>query len=286
MRSLALVVLMLVGMDLCSQLYTSAADGPWSSPSTWTCNCVPSVADSVEIAHAVTIQASVTLTNAWVHITPNGWFGFSSMGFLAITQPVLNEGTLYIIGDLDVDWPFDSPGYIEVNGDFANDDSINIGAAGLIRVNGGLMNDGIIVGNGAICVSGITINNGDLVGSMDFCDASPTTLVPPIIDQNYGTVDPAIVFCESGKCTVGIGEETLSGISIAPNPSRGPLQLTGLPEGDLRIELFDALGRPHQLSAQGSGRMRSLDLGSLPLGAYVLRVCASEGCRTFRVVRE
>jgi hypothetical protein len=243
------------------------------------------VADSVEIAHAVTIQAAVTLTNAWVHITPSGWFGFSSMGFLAITQPVLNEGTLYTIGDLDVDWPFDSPGYIEVNGDFANDDSINIGATGLVRVNGNMQNDGIIVGNGAICVSGITINEGDLVGAMDFCDGSPTTTVPPIIDQNNGTVDPAIVFCESGKCSVGIGEDAWAAVTVAPNPTAGPLQLAGLPEGPLRVELVDALGRILALPVLGSGPVRTLDLGPVPAGAYVLRVCGEAGCRTFRVVR-
>lgn len=286
MRWLLACPLLAVSPVLSAQLYTTAADGPWNDPATWSCNCVPSVADSVEISHAVTIQAAVTLTNAWVHITPSGWFGFSSMGFLAITQPVLNEGTLYTIGDLDVDWPFDSPGYIEVNGDFANDDSITIGATGLIRVNGNMQNDGVIVGNGAICVSGITINEGDLVGAMDFCDGSPTTTVPPIIDQNNGTVDPAIVFCESGKCSVGIGEDVWAGVSIAPNPTSGRLMLSGLPTGLLRFELVDALGRACAVTSEGNRTSRSIDLEPLMSGTYVLRVCGEEGCRSFRVIRE
>jgi hypothetical protein len=208
------------------------------------------------------------------------------MGFLAITQPVLNEGTLYIIGDLDVDWPFDSPGYIEVNGDFANDDSINIGGAGLIRVNGNMMNDGVIAGNGAICVSDMTINNGDLVGAMDFCDATPTVVVPPFIDQNSGTVDPAVVFCESGKCSVGIVEDAWAAMRVAPNPTNGMVEIRGLPLAPSRIDLLDALGRAWPVRMDAAGADRSIDLSALPGGNYLLRVCTADGCRTFRVVRE
>lgn len=269
-----------------AQLYTTAADGPWNDPATWACTCVPSVADSVEIAHHVTIANSITLTNAWVHITPSGWFGFSVPGFLAITQPVLNEGTLHTIGDLDVDWTFDSPGYIEVNGDLFNDDSINIGNAGLIRVNGNMRNDGVIAGGGAICVSDMTINNGALLGHLDFCDASPTVLTPPFIDQSTGTVDPNVVFCDSGKCTVGIGEGPWSSVAVGPNPADDRLRLTGLPEGPLRFDLLDAMGRTCPVQVSGGGAARSLDLALLATGGYLLRVCGGEGCRSFRVIKD
>jgi len=286
MRHAFLALVCAVPIGLKAQVFLTAADGPWIDPASWACNCVPSVADSVEIAHHVTIQNSITLTNAWVHITPDGWMGYTSIGFLAITQPVLNEGTLYIIGDLDVDWPFDSPGYIEVNGDFFNDDSVNIGSAGLIRVNGNMANDGLIVGGGAICVSGITINNGDLLGTFDFCDGSPTTVVPPIIDTNNGTVDPGIVFCESGKCAVGIGDDRLEGVAIAPNPTNGSLTLSGLPTDQLEVVLFDAMGRVIQVPVHGVGASRFLDLSALHAGVYVLHVLADDGQRAFRVVKE
>jgi hypothetical protein len=279
---LALVCTLSIGSK--AQVFLTAADGPWIDPATWACNCVPSVADSVEIAHHVTIQNSITLTNAWVHITPDGWMGYTSMGFLAITQPVLNEGTLYIIGDLDIDWPFDSPGHIEVNGDLFNDDSVNIGSAGLIRVNGNMANDGIIVGGGAICVSGITINNGDLLGTFDLCDGSPTTVVPPIIDTNNGTVDPGIVFCESGKCTVGLDEALLAQVTVAPNPTHGALLVEGLPLG-ASCTLHDAMGRTLSIDVERSDARRRIDLIALPAGTYVLRVCVEQGCRAFRVLK-
>ena len=284
MRHVLLILVCQLSIGLKAQVFLTAADGPWIDPSTWACNCVPSVADSVEIAHQVTIQNSITLTNAWVHITPAGWMGFASMGFLAITQPVLNEGTLFIIGDLDVDWPFDSPGNIEVNGNLFNDDSVNIGSAGLIRVNGNMANDGIIVGGGTICVSGITINNGDLLGTFDFCDGSPTTTVPPIIDTNNGTVDPGIVFCESGKCSVGLGEALLAQVSVAPNPTHGDLLIEGLPLGaDCTVR--DAMGRMLLIDMHGSDARRRIDLSALPAGTYVLRICVEQECRAFRVVR-
>jgi len=247
---------------------------------------VPSVADSVEIAHHVTIQNSITLTNAWVHITPDGWMGFASMGFLAITQPVLNEGTLYIIGDIDIDWPFDTPGYLEVNGNFFNDDSVNIGSAGLIRVNGNMANDGIIVGGGAICVSGITVNNGDLLGTFDFCDGSPTATVPPFIDTNNGNVDAGIVFCGSEKCTVGIGEDELFGVALAPNPTHGNVVLSGLPAKVRSLSMVNAMGQPVDLLVQGEGAQRMLDLSTAPAGFYLLIIRTAEGCRSFRMVVE
>ncbi len=268
MRTVLLLASCLLTFGAKAQLYTTAADGPWNDPATWTCNCVPTVADSVEIAHAVTIQASVTLTNAWVHITPTGWFGFNAPGFLAITQPVLNEGTLYTIGDLDVDWTLDSPGYIEINGDFFNDDSVNIGSAGLIRVNGNMLNDGVITGGGAICVSDMTINNGDLVGHMDFCDASPTVLTPPFIDQNAGTVDPNIVFCESGKCTVGITEDDLPALSLAPNPAHDQVTFEGMPAG-AELRIYDGLGQLVRAPGVVLGTRTTMDLSGLAKGIYL-----------------
>ena len=153
------------------------------------------------------------------------------MGFLAITQPVFNEGTLYLIGDLDIDWLFDSPGIIEVHGNFFNDDEVNIGGGGLIRVNGNFMNDGIITGGGAICVSGITVNAGDLVGSLDFCDETPTVSVPPFIDTNTGAVDQGIIYCASEKCSVGIGEDSFAVLVVAPNPANDQVTFEGMPAG-------------------------------------------------------
>ena len=272
-------------LGISAQLYQSSQDGIWYDPDTWACNCVPSVADSVEISHHVTIQNSVTLTNAWVHITPTGWFGFASMGFLAITQPVLNEGTLYLIGDLDIDWLLESPGIIEVNGNFFNDDDVNIGGGGLIRVNGNFMNDGTITGGGAICVSGITVNNGDLVGTLDFCDETPTVSVPPFIDTNTGTVDQGIVYCASEKCTVGMVEDDLFQITIAPNPSSDRIILSGLTAHVRSLSVVNAIGQPVEVPVLGTGSQRLLDLSSVPFGTYLLRLCTVEGCRCFRVVR-
>lgn len=255
-------------LGISAQVFQSAQDGIWYDPNTWACNCVPSVSDSVEISHHVAIQNSVTLTNAWVHITPTGWFGFASMGFLAITQPVLNEGTLYLIGDLDIDWLLESPGIIEVNGNFFNDDDVNIGGGGLIRVNGNFMNDGTITGGGAICVSGITVNNGDLVGTLDFCDETPTVSVPPFIDTNTGTVDQGIIYCASEKCTVGIMEESMLRLILTPNPAEEQVTFEGMPVG-AEIKLYDGLGRLVRAPGVALGTRTTVDLSGLAKGIYL-----------------
>ncbi|MCC7502394.1 MAG: T9SS type A sorting domain-containing protein [Flavobacteriales bacterium] len=261
-------------LGISAQLYQSAQDGIWYDPNTWACNCVPSVADSVEIAHHVTIQNSITLTNAWVHITPSGWMGFASTGFLAITQPVLNEGTLYLIGDLDIDWLLESPGIIEVNGNFFNDDDVDIGGGGLIRVNGNFMNDGTITGGGAICVSGITVNNGDLIGTLDFCDETPAVSVPPFIDTNTGTVDQGIVYCASEKCSVGLGEGAFAGLVLAPNPAHDEVTFEGMPVG-AELRIYDGLGQLVLAPGAAMGTRTTLDLTGLAKGIYL--VAATKG---------
>ena len=281
------IVALFLGLPfgMSAQLYVSAQDGIWYDPNTWACNCVPSVADSVEISHHVTIQNSITLTNAWVHITPTGWMGFASMGFLAIAQPVLNEGTLYIIGDLDIDWLFETPGIIEVNGNFFNDDDVNIGGGGLIRVNGNFMNDGTITGGGAICVSGITVNAGDLVGTLDFCDETPTVSVPPFIDTNTGTVDQGIIYCASEKCSVGFEEDNFAVLMVAPNPANGQVIFEGMPAG-AELRIYDGLGQLLRAPGVAVGSRTTVDLSGLPKGIYLATATKGRQRLTTRLVAE
>lgn len=163
------IVALFLGLPfgMSAQLYVSAQDGIWYDPNTWACNCVPSVADSVEISHHVTIQNSITLTNAWVHITPTGWMGFGVHGSPCDHAARAQRRHTLHHRRSGHRLALRTPGIIEVNGNFFNDDDVNIGGGGLICVNGNSMNDGTITGGGAICVSGITVNAGDLVGTLE-----------------------------------------------------------------------------------------------------------------------
>lgn len=64
-------------------------------------------------------------------------------------------------------------------------------------------------------------------------------------------------------------------LKVFPNPTAGPATLQ-LPRADLgqnlRLEVFDGLGRRQLVSAYGNGERPRIDLGSLPAGWYTLRL--------------
>jgi hypothetical protein len=75
----------------------------------------------------------------------------------------------------------------------------------------------------------------------------------------------------------------------APNPARGAVRLTAdlAAPADLRLEVFDVLGRRVAVVAEGpapAGRSAwDWDAGGLPAGVYVVRLTAGEAVRTRRL---
>lgn len=63
-----------------------------------------------------------------------------------------------------------------------------------------------------------------------------------------------------------------AGPALAPNPTTGPLAVTGLPEGDLHWRVLDASGRPLREGRFAGNGVRTLDVSDLPSGLYGLRV--------------
>lgn len=72
-------------------------------------------------------------------------------------------------------------------------------------------------------------------------------------------------------------------LRLAPNPTHGPLRLTGGTPG-ASVEVFDAFGRRVAVTALGADGRAALDVSSLAAGAYVVRVGGGTPAR-FTVVR-
>jgi hypothetical protein len=98
-----------------------------------------------------------------------------------------------------------------------------------------------------------------------------------------GCSDTAYVLYTVNAC-VGIGENTLTGVSIYPNPFSQQFVVEGLAAGD-QLELTDALGRS-VLRAQATRERETLDTSMLPAGIYMLRITRGEGVLIQKVVKE
>jgi hypothetical protein len=136
-----------------------------------------------------------------------------------------------------------------------------------LHVEGDLHNEGSIDGTGNICVTGLTVNEGAIAGDIDFCDGTPTTSVPPIIDINMGTVEPSITFCATIICAVGLADHGHgSVITLVPVPAHGHATLTGPAAEIATIQAIDARGRVVSLPVR-AGR---IDLAGLSPGVYAV----------------
>ncbi len=75
------------------------------------------------------------------------------------------------------------------------------------------------------------------------------------------------------------------GILAHPNPTNGMIRLTGLPDENVAITLYDGTGK--LLNTFGSKNVRSFDLNltDKTKGMYLLRVQTTQGAKTFKILR-
>ena len=281
MRCSVTVLLSAVGLAAVAQTFHSVQDGIWNDPLTWDCGCIPSI-NSVVIEHNITITTNIILFMDTVHVTSAGTLLMDAPHSVAMTETVINDATMQLIGDVDVDGELFNNGLIAIDGDFHCDNLLFMGGAGTLFSCTNIANDGTIDGTGRICVSEVTGNAGTIQGEIDFCDGSPTTATPPIIDINTGTVAPSVTFCLTGACVEGIGEEALDNVRLWPNPACDRVSIEGLPPNAI-VVLRDALGRVLRTGTSSSGPT-SLDLEELASGPYSLTVEYRGATRALRLV--
>lgn len=247
------------------------------------------------------------------HAEPDTWFinhdtldihGSTGSG----SRSILNEGHLSL-HDMTIDtllnmgsinsWTTTLAAYYEGEGywyfqPFGQDLFIGsaatmiVDAPGWINVsNGDLVVEGILDGNGCVRVYGLTENQGTITGTIDLCDLSPTTTVPPILDVNAGTVTAGVTFCAGTGCITEIAErDPLSSIMIMPVPVNDRCEVRGIPPGHVNVKVLGVDGTPI-LSASGPADDRMiLDLPNLAAGVYLVRVRTDLGERSIPIVVE
>jgi hypothetical protein len=101
--------------------------------------------------------------------------------------------------------------------------------------------------------------------------------------NSSGCSDTAYVLYTVNPC-VGIGENTLAGISIYPNPFNTQFVVEGITSGD-QLELSDALGRSI-ISIQATRERETIDTSIMPAGMYLLRITRGESVMIQKLVKE
>lgn len=258
------LLLALVPMACAAQTFHSVQDGIWNDPLTWDCACIPSI-NSVVIEHQVTITTNIILFMDTVHVTSAGMLLMDAPHSVAMTETVINDATLQLVGDIDVDGELIDNGIIQIDGDFHCDNLLLMGGPGTVFTCTNMANDGTVDGVGRICVAEATWNAGTIQGQVDFCDATPTTSTPPIIDLNTGTVGPGVTFCITGSCTEGMAEPTSRSLHFQPNPAHRWVRLAGVPHG-ARVMAHDATGRGWPVTRTDD----LLDLSRLAPGVHMV----------------
>lgn len=183
-----------------------------------------------------------------------------------------------VLGDADIRWGLNVwDAHMQVDGWLRLDDAeVPIPHLTFFTAGGSIhtrhfRNEGWAAGPGTLCIADSSENLGLLHPDLILCDATPTTNLWPYLDLNTGTVDPGVVVCPAGSCTVGIGSpEAVAKPRLIH--ADGAWWLTGLPQGPLRAELIDMAGRAWPLSLEGNGDTRRVVGGPTTGGPYHLRL--------------
>lgn len=261
-----------------AQIVTSISDGDWDDPATWDCGCVP-VIDDLEVLHHVRFTGNTIVFNDSVHVAIGASLFNDTPYSIAITENIVCDGAMELIGDVDIDGSLLVHGSLEVEGELHNDNLLTVtGPGSNIRVDGDFVNAGTLDGDGDVCVTGLAANVGTMQGTLDVCDGTPTTTVPPILDWNSGTVGPDVTFCVTAACIVS---------SVAPS-SREQLGIRLDPQGNVlhlprswRPQwIVDATGRPARIEVRGG----SIAIDDLQAGVWVLFCLTEQGLRSFPFV--
>ncbi len=186
----------------------------------------------------------------------------------------------HILGDADIRWGLNVwDAHVQVDGWLRLDDAeVPIPHLTFFTAGGSIhtrhfRNAGWAAGPGTLCIADSSENLGLLHPGLILCDATPTTPVWPYLDLNTGTVDPGVLVCPAGSCTVGIGVAGDAGLSQVRFAEDGRW-LVGLPAGPLHAELIDPYGRACPMELEGLGPARRIADGPAACGMYLLRLTA------------
>jgi len=223
------------------QTRTAIANGVFTDPAVWDCNCIPGATEDIVIDVALTINVSGTHT---------------------VNSLTINSNAIFTVNDT-----FNVTSLVSLTGAFNN--------SGIVYISGDLTNNGAVSGPGTYCVSGITTNTASMLGPMDFCDLSPPPSTP-FVDNNTGFIQGNVLFCQNGIClTTGAGElkSKPSKIEVIQNDDYIQVILEDLDDHNLHLELIDLQGKV-VWNQQMKGNNHSFKLGKELHGVYLYRLAS------------
>ncbi|MFZ1687795.1 MAG: hypothetical protein WAU70_10260 [Flavobacteriales bacterium] len=281
-HSLALLMLGVLSSAK-AQTVLSVQDGDWDDPATWDCACVP-MAQNTIVMHTVQITGNMFLPMQEFTISASGVLTMDLPHSLAVMESVLNIGTMLLKGNIDVDGEIVNNGTISIDGNLYLDNLLVMDGPGTLLTTTNIGNAGLITGSGRICVREVSDNDGTIQGSIDFCDMTPTTATPPIIDFNSGVVEPSVTFCLTGGCMETVPEvNALLQLNAWPVPAGDKLTIDGLPPAST-VDLFDALGRWVPMISRREGDHMIVETGTVPAGCYNAVVSTTHNSRSLAVM--
>ncbi|MEO8068194.1 MAG: hypothetical protein ABI599_10930 [Flavobacteriales bacterium] len=279
MRSYYALPFLLLATSAKAQIVTTVQDGPWTSPSTWSCGCVPAAPSSLVIMHNVGVFGSLVLDEPQVQVASTGSINMSFPDMVLISTAFIMQGHVFFQGTVTMAGLVDVSGLFEVTGMLVNNGQLTLSGGSMI-IEGDLLNNQQISGNGSICVYLFTNNVGAINGAVDICDFSPTTTTPPILDANTGTVAGTVTYCTNSACGLsGVDNAAeLSHILVSPNPAvdQAVVELPG--QGIVRGELVSMDGRVMEAGILSTGD-RLLIQHPGANGIFLLRLFGPAGQR-------
>lgn len=282
MRAFSTALIVILINTTSAQTVNTVQNGDWNSPSTWSCNCVPAAGNSLVILHSVTLTNDLVFAFPQTQVTSTGEITTPFPVNVILGGVFIMEGHVFIAGTVNnAGGTLDIVGFFEVAGNFSSDGDL-IMDGGILQVEGNFTNYLAVSGEGSICVVDITSNQGTITGTVDICDATPTTTTAPIVDDNSGTIAPTVTYCSNSACMTGIDDAVLARLTVQQDVAGERLIVSQIPAGST-LAIIDASGRTCIIRSGSADRM-VIDSSPLAGGLYHVVVRSAGAVRTMPLV--
>lgn len=273
-------------VTLQGQVITSVQDGAWSDPATWDCNCVPPVPAEMVVMHNVDLSGGLSFSPS-LTILASGQLQQISPGYIYSQGPMIVAGTLSSPGYLAPGCPVILSGSILAESLYLGGGMQMMG--GFVQVSGNFTQaaGATVDGDGQICVGDSSNIQGPLTGTIDLCDLTPTTTVPPFVDGGASFVGPNITFCQGAACAMGVQDRAV-GLELSgyPVPAINELTVSGVFKGSVEVRVLDALGSVSSVRWERRDDRMTLHIEDLVPGLYLVQVRNAGRSGVLRFVKE
>ncbi len=242
--------------------------------------------DSIMNDGTFTNHGTVTATD---FLNDSNYTNTGTFNFTRFYNAYYFDNTNQMTGSVDATnagyWHNFTGATIDLANNFTNGDSSTALVA--VFVNDGTFNIGDSWTNqdttrgsstGAFYIQNGTYNQGVMTGDFLFCDQSPTTAIPPIIDYNIGTIGPNITYC-----SVNIESNNSDNrFSIYPNPAKAYVMVDG--KDITKAELFDISGRLVITMSPNSDNFK-INLKDQNQGIYFLKLYSNSESKVVKLIK-